>query len=252
MIISRYIAGVSHQIFALVIDANNTLFLYVKPCGKLLEEEWKKCLELKCKTFRKGSKANIEISGFDGPNFLLKQDNNIYWITLQNSSDPLKFQALHFPRSNTEKSKVVFSGFMDSEHFTVFSTDNNHFSTLKISPYSSDTNCGYEEMPRFIVTKSEEIHLPPNSFSSICTCLKYCKLGNDTGMTGVFGTLQKEILFFQKEVITRTIKLASVPVSINIIQFNAYPVVEQYLVVHTQDRKAIIYSLVDFTNVKGS
>ncbi|KAG2394027.1 hypothetical protein C9374_003791 [Naegleria lovaniensis] len=232
------------QIFLLIINSTLELTLFVKVCGKL-NEEWTKCLELKLSKFSLNSSCTIDLVGFDGPSFIIKQDSQLYWIT-DILTSTLQFEVMYLQLSNDEtKNRIIFSGYagMDTKFwYTVFSTNQNQFSVLKIPIDPSNGECSLE----ICASLGNSYPLPPSSYSSICTCLTYV----NSEKSGVFGTLEKELLFFNADSITRCLKLSSIPVKLHYLHLNARPVHEEYILVHTSDRSLQIISLVDFSIVR--
>ena len=225
------------------------LSLFVKAAGKM-NEEWTKCLELKLSKFSQDSSSTIELVGFDGPSFLVKQDSQVYWITDMLTST-LQFEAMHLNLSNDGiKNRIIFSGHVGIDTkfwYTVFATDNNQFCVLKI-PITLNEECSFETSSSSLAAN---FPLPPSSYSSICTCLTYCTRSDSSVITGVFGTLEKEVLFFNADSVTRCLKLSSIPVKIQPLNLNVRPVHEEYVLVHTSDRSLKLISILDLSIVKG-
>ncbi|KAF0982476.1 hypothetical protein FDP41_011406 [Naegleria fowleri] len=236
------------QLFLLTINSSLELSLFVKAAGKM-NEEWTKCLELKLSKFSQDSSSTIELVGFDGPSFLVKQDSQVYWITDMLTST-LQFEAMHLNLSNDGiKNRIIFSGHVGIDTkfwYTVFATDNNQFCVLKI-PITLNEECSFETSSSSLAAN---FPLPPSSYSSICTCLTYCTRSDSSVITGVFGTLEKEVLFFNADSVTRCLKLSSIPVKIQPLNLNVRPVHEEYVLVHTSDRSLKLISILDLSIVK--
>ena len=218
----------------------------MKPCGKI-NEDWIKCFEIKIDKFSNNYNCKLELFGFDGPNFLLKQDFHLYWISMDSINS---FESLYCSLYEGDtKQRIIYSCCLESNRntiYNVFSTNDNQYNILKIPITNGIDTCSFQSSS-FL---ENEISLPPSSFSMVSTCLAFHTSNDQTTIT-FLGTIEKEIITSRKGIILKCFKLDSVPVKISIFCTNPHPVREEYLVVHTSDRKITVISLTDFSIVKG-